>query len=496
MKVLLVYVNVTARRFFPTNLTAIAGMLEKNDHKVEVFDTSFYKEAVVMEPRKRKEEVGIYKPVKNPRPIEFNTTKLMDDFEKKIKEFSPGIIGFSCMSIEYPLTLKLAKYVKDNFPAIRTIIGGIHPTIAPNEVLRNKFVDIICVGEGELALSELCNMMDAGTDFTNIKNLWFKKGDSVIKNNVRDYVDLNQLPIPNWDYYSLQHIYGALDGRMWRMGPVESSRGCPYSCTYCINHILQNLYCKVGKKYHRAKTPEKWIAELKNLKERYNVEMFYVLDETFLAMPTDSLRKIADLYKNEVNIPFFIQTSPLSVTEEKVKLLKEMGCYLVTMGIENGNPEIRDKILKRPINDETIINAFKIFKKYGIKASSFNMVGVPFETRQDFFKTVELNRKCRPDTLAASIFIPYKGTFLRQVAIENGFFHPSEEEVYPTDFSLLNMPQFKPEEIRGLFRTFAPYCRLPKFFYPLIIISEKENPLSLFVHKLLLKLVQFIEWKL
>lgn len=497
MRVLLIYVNGAGRRFFPIGLSTLIPFLKQRGHDVNIFDTTFYREALVEDPVKKRESIGIYKPVKNFIPIEYNKAPLLTDFKEKVKKFKPGLIGISCgSSVQYSWAIKIAKYSKDNFPNIPIIMGGVVPTISPVEVISNEFINMICIGEGELAFNELCNNLNSGKDITQIKNIWVKQDGKIYKNPVRKFIDVNKLPIPDWSPFSEQHIFGPLNGKMYKVGPVALSRGCPFSCTYCVNHKLQEVYkehIKRKAEFYRRKSVEKYISELKYLKEKYHIEMFYVMDETFLTIDTEYLRKLAQLYKKEVGIPFFIQTNPSSVTEEKVKLLKEMGCYLSTMGIENGNPELRAEVLNRHISNEVIIRAFNLFKKYGIKASSFNMIGIPFETREDFFKTVEINRKCDPATFATSIFIPYKGTKLRQIAIDNGFFRNTNKDYYPSDYSLLNMAQFKPKEIRRLFRTFFLYCRLPKFLFPLISIAEKENKFPLYVYKLLFKSARILE---
>ncbi|MBQ9606759.1 MAG: hypothetical protein IJV16_06240, partial [Lachnospiraceae bacterium] len=84
----------------------------------------------------------------------------------------------------------------------------MHPTLCPEEVLTNPFVDMICVGEGDEALPELCDAIENGRSYDDIRNLWVKKNDeSIIRNPQRPFVDLNTLPVPDWSLFDKRHLF-------------------------------------------------------------------------------------------------------------------------------------------------------------------------------------------------------------------------------------------------------------------------------------------------
>jgi len=244
---------------------------------------------------------------------------------------------------------------------------------------------------------------------------------------------------------------------MYRMAPVELSRGCPYRCTYCVNDSLRNIYDS-GKNYHRRKTPEKAIEDMLYLKEKYNIEMFYILDEAFLAMKNTELQRLSELYRKKINTPFFSQTRAETVTDEKAKIIAEMGCEVISMGIENGNEEIRRTVLHRNVSNEQIIKAFKTMQKYGIKVSSFNMLGVPGETKKTILETIELNRSCKPDSIGVSYFFPYKGTSLRNLAIKEKMITGNEDPSLANEKPVLDLPTISKEEIIHFYEHFVEYC--------------------------------------
>ena len=392
MKVLFVYINTESRPSFPIGLTNLASYLEKLGHDIDIFDTSFYLEFALKKREILQKNTGFYKPIENPVHVEYIETDLVNDLNERVKEFNPDIIGFSILSSHYYYAIDLADKLKEKYPEIPIIFGGLHPSIMPEETIDVESVDMICIGEGEYAMAELLKKMNEKRDISTVKNIWIKKSGKIYKNEIRELVDINKLPELNWSLFSGQHFYAPLNGRVYKMGSVEFSRGCPFSCSYCSCTFLRNL--TAPQKYMRRKSIDKAISDLRFLKDKYELEMFYFIDETFLSITVETLKELAVEYKREVSIPFYAMTHPLSVNHEKAKILKDMGCYLMTIGIECGNHEFRKTVLNRNIPNRKIIEAFEVFKNNGILASGFGMIGLPYETRPLIFETIEMFRKC------------------------------------------------------------------------------------------------------
>ena len=474
MRVLLVYLNTASRGSIPLGLTTLVNYLRIKGHAVALFDTTFYKEFYEDKRDHVGEKFGFYKKIENPVEINYIDSPLMDDLKRKVKDFKPDIVGLSILSAHFRLAVGMSRFIKKSFPAIPIIVGGLHPTLAPEETINEDPIDMICIGEGEYPFSELLGKMEDGQDLTGIKGIWVKQNSKLFRNEMGSPTELNDLPINDWDLLSSQHLWAPLDGRMYRMGSVEFSRGCPYSCNYCAINTLRDL-CG-GKNYLRRKSVDHSIAELVHFKRKHDLEMFYFLDETFLSTDQKSLEIFANAYKREVDIPFYGMTHPLSVTEEKVKLLKEMGCYLMTVGIEVGNEQYRREILNRKGSNQAIINAFELFRKHGIYASAFGMLGLPYETREMVFETVDLFRKCKPRTYAVGIYKPFLGSRLRELSIREGFFDPANDDYnYHDTTTVLSMPQFPREEIKKLYRTFYLYTKVPREKFSLVKQAETDD---------------------
>lgn len=474
MKVVLVYFNTASRGAFPLGLSSLATYIAGEGHEVEVFDTTFYKNFYEQKRDHNREKFGFYKKIENPVTIDYLASDLAEDLFEKIKDFKPDIIGLSILSAHYYFSLDISKLIKQHYPEIPIIVGGLHPTLAPEETINNNTFDMICLGEGEYSFSELLKRMDNQQEIIDIPGIWIKQDGKIIKNEMGPVPDLDSLPIVNWDFFSRQHLHNPLDGHMYRIGSVEFSRGCPFSCNYCAINTLRDM-CG-GKDYLRRKSVDQSIAQLVHLKKKYDLDMFYFLDETFLSTNLKSLEAFSSAYKREVGIPFYGMTHPLSVTDEKVRLLKEMDCYLMTMGIEHGNEQFRKKTLNRKGSNKAIMNAFETFRRHGIYASAFGMLGLPYETRDMTFETVDLFRQCKPRTYAVGIFKPYLGSRLRELSIKEGFFDSANDDyMYPDTTTVLDMPQFPREEIEKLYKTFYLYTKVPREKFRLVKQAETDD---------------------
>ncbi|HDH00229.1 MAG TPA: hypothetical protein ENG80_00260, partial [Nitrospirae bacterium] len=257
MKILFIYLNTGNRGSYPIGLTNLATYIKSQGHDVEIFDTTFYKQFTEEGRDNIRVKVGIYKPVDNPMPTVYNESDLNTDLLQKIEEFRPDIIGFSILSAQFYFSLGMSAKLKEVYPEMPIIYGGLHPSIAPEETIRQDSVDMICIGEGEYAIAELLDKMSDRKDITGIKNLWVKQNGKIYKNGLRELVNLDELPVLNWDFFSEQHQNTPLNGHMYKAGPVEFSRGCPYSCNYCSCTALRNL--TKPQKYLRRKSIDKAI---------------------------------------------------------------------------------------------------------------------------------------------------------------------------------------------------------------------------------------------
>ena len=340
-------------------------------------------------------------------------------FKDKLKELGEfDIIGFSIRTTAFTDCKQYIKWAKEVYPDVFITCGSYHCTLAPEEVIAVDGVDAITIGDGEYAELELCDMMSAGEDYTNIESKWFKLPDGTVKRNpVRPlFEDLDRLPIPDFELFD----YDNLDSVKVGTAIVMMSRGCRYNCTYCGNSQFRNVYPN-KKIYSRFRSPQNGILYLKTLLSKHpQIKVINFRDAIFNMIP-EWFDEFIELYKQDIHLPFTGNIRFDILTEDTVRRMKEAGCYTIDMGLESGDQEMRFKYLKRYMTDEMMINCSQWFHKYGIAQLTYNIIGLPHEDIHKALKTIKLNARMRSDRVIPNIFYPYPGTVLYDTAKEAGY---------------------------------------------------------------------------
>ena len=215
--------------------------------------------------------------------------------------------------------------------------------------------------------------------------------------------------------------------------------------------------------------------ELKYFKENYGVEYNYFWADTFLAWNDREFDEFCDMY-SEINLPFWMQTRPETLTDYKVKRLAEVGLHRISFGIEHGNEGFRKKLLSRDWKNGPIIEALKIPVRYGVPFSVNNITGFPTETRKLAMDTVELNRNIQSHNQNLYSFVPFHGTPLRKKGEEMGLVTPGSITKALTEKPMLIQAQYPPEEIEALQKCFVFYVKFPKSRWNDIKRAEPNTP--------------------
>ena len=347
----------------------------------------------------------------------------LSSLDQEIKVYSPGLICFTSVASEFPFVENLGLNVKTRYPDIFLLIGGVHVSLNGDESILKVF-DALCFGEGEKATLELAERLQQGLAPEGIANLWIKRPDGIEKNPVRPFIaDIDALPFPDRGLWK-----GWIEEKKSTRTPaILLGRGCPFECSYCCNHSLKKL---ARGRYVRFRSPENILAEIEDVLRHYPLTKdIYFEVETFGANLKWSLELCTALTKSNA-----ARSAPLSfgvniritpnLTLKMDALFREMknsNFRYVNIGLESGSERMRKDILSRNYANEDIVKAVALAKKYGFQVYLYNLIGLPFETVEDFNQTVALNRICLPDFYYLSIFFPYPGTRLHTMCRENGF---------------------------------------------------------------------------
>jgi len=378
--------------------------------------------------------------------------------DKGIADFSPDLIAMSITSNQKSLSERITNFVSRKYRK-PVVLGGVHPTVAPDEVIKWEGAMGVCIGEGEFPMLELADALEKERDHTAVKNFWFNQDGRIIKNEIRQLVDdLDSLPFPDRELYDYQKMIDCADLGAEFMG----SRGCPMLCTYCVNHTYQRLFRNKGR-YLRYRSVENLLKEVNEVRSRYrNVNYLGFHDDTF-TINKQWLEEFCDKYTKDVKLPFWCNGRVDTVDGRTAAMLKKAGCVCVHIGVESGNDYMRREVLKKGITKEQIINCFRLFKEASIGTSAFNMIGLPNETPGMIEESIALNRKVEPDYAFVSVFYPYPGTELYTVCRDKGWISSRKVESYLGSTSVLDQPSITKEEVAYYYRVFRSLVNYPRY---------------------------------
>ncbi|MCA9409783.1 MAG: B12-binding domain-containing radical SAM protein [Candidatus Omnitrophica bacterium] len=436
----------------PLGVTTMGALLKQHGHQVDYFDFP-------------------------PQESKWN----IDD----VVAFQPDIVGYSISSGLHNRYLRFNRLLKEQLPNLFTIIGGPHPSFFPN-FLEKEGVDAICVGEGEQPMLELANAMERGDSPYEVAGLHLKLPDGTRRvNPPRPYEqDLDKIPFPDHSFIrKFPHL------RDSPIAYVMCGRGCPYNCNFCFNHVSIDL--QAGR-YTRYRSPENIIEECLELRDRYGKRYIAFQDDTF-SLNYRFLEKFLPLYKEQVGLPYLAHLRADNITPKMAKLLGDTGCKRGVIGLENGNEDIRIKILDKTVTDEDIIRCSELLHDNSIEFLSQNMFGVPGETIETVLSTIELNIRAKADLMVIHFFQPYPGTDLARISSEMGLWEGTVDDIPESNhwFVVLDM---KDKELMTMLGHLSYFMLdYPKAFYylkPLI-----ENSKSRKVAMPLLKLCKWLDQK-
>ena len=344
------------------------------------------------------------------------------DFLSQLNKHKQDILAFTAISMSFFQIRKLASWAKQEIN-VPTILGGVHATLSPEDSISSGYFDYVCRGEGENALREVCRRLQNNIEITNIPNLWIRRNGEIEKNQVGPLIEcLDKLPIPDWEIFDLENV---TDFYHLKSIPVLASRGCPYNCTYCANHAIKAIYPNKNR-YTRFRSVNSVIEEIEERKTKYpwltNVRF---LDDT-LALNKDWFLEFTAEYMKRIDMPFSCNERINHLDDDVVASYKRAGCFLLEVGIESGNEEVRNKIMRRGISNGDIQKALTLCKRYEIGLNTFNIIGVPGESLRQSLETIEINARYRPRIAKYFYYKPLPATVLSELCRTKKFVLPGD----------------------------------------------------------------------
>lgn len=367
-------------------------------------------------------------------------------------------VMYSVTTGEHPWFVKKNRELKKKHRFI-AVVGGPHFTFFPEQGLSDPDIDLVVQGPGEDVILDVIEG---------------KAQEKLVKGHLPD--DINAIPAPDRSIIYKYEEFGKA-----RMKRFIACRDCPYSCKYCFNHLLHQLYRNEKHKFFQRVSPDKMIQEIKDVRESFGLELVYFNDDD-LAQDHNWLFEFCEKHKREIGLPFCGSIRANSVDYDVLKTMADAGCSFLNIGLESASPETQKFLRRGNATNRQVEDACEACKSLGIKVRLQNMIGLPIaDPLKDALETLRYNQTIDPTDSWASIFQPFPKTDLGKYCVQKGLIDEDTECINFYDDTVLAIPNA--EKIN----------RLHKWWF---FLAKHQIPMNL-VHILLeLPLTREQKWKL
>lgn len=390
--------------FPPMGLMSLGAYLKEAGHQVEIKDLTF-----------------------EDTPIDYSRADL---------------VGFTCATNQYKDALQEAEKAKA--AGKKVVMGGVHASFVADSTIKTGNVDYVIRGEGEKTLLELCNALEkSGENFHpgSINGLsWYdEETDTVVNNAERAPIkDIDSLPYPARDLVDIKKYQCELSGK-GSGTTLLSSRGCPFSCNYCV---IPNLNSSV----YRTRSPKAVVDELEFLSDKYGFKAFLFVDDNVTSNPKRTKKICDEITKRGLDIGWWCQTRADTLVDNKdmVEKMAASGCQQVFVGFEASSERVLDSYNKS-LTSEIGHKAVNVLKEFGIKIMGSFMIGEIDETKEEVKSTVEYAKQLGLDYAQFSILTPFPGTKLFERVKDQIF--TFDWDKYDGAHSVVKLDNISPDEI-------------------------------------------------
>jgi radical SAM superfamily enzyme YgiQ (UPF0313 family) len=369
--------------------------------------------------------------------------------KKEILNFKPDLVGLSVMyNHMYNYVPVISKTIKEIKSDIVVFAGGCCIMAYYEDLLKEcEEIDAISYSEGEIPILDLLEADDFSEILKNHPAWLTKEGLTNGKQPQAVFVEnLDDIPAINFGLIDL-NLYGKhrssfrpIKKEHEQCLPISTTRGCPYNCVFCIAGSLH------GKKV-RKMSPKKVVSDVKNMIDKYGVNVLSIEDDQFLIDNERSKIMLEELSKFNLSIIADSGFTVQLLDDEIANLLKKSGLQTATLAIESGSDYILHEVIDKPLKLESVANAVKSIRDNGLYCHSFLVVGFPGEKEEHRQQTIDFIKKIGIDWCYITCATPVKGSRLYNICMQEGYINKNNFTENAYYQSCINTPDFTAEYI-------------------------------------------------
>lgn len=437
-RILLLNPSRWGRGITPIWIASHTAVLRQRGHEVALFDATFFRDFAQNENAFNTANRQ-YKPSAYESLISWDDRPVRQALQAKVDAFRPDYIFFSALSShihgegEYAAIQHGHDLMASIKSSARVVAGGLQPTAGAAETAeRFPRIDWLIGGESEFVLADLTT---AGSPRGIKGAIWRDGGQLVVEPKQPIISELDAVGPYDYSLFDPQVFLRPYNGEVVKAVDYELSRGCPFTCGYCVETVIQRYYgftqasprgaLRQMKQYLRQKSAERIFQELTTLYRDYGITLFRAQDTNFLTINRPTLQELAerlDAAGQDLPIRLYIETRPEGVTPSSLALLKRLKVDGVGMGVELAGQQFRESSLNRFADQDAILRAFAALREAGIRRTAYNIIGLPDQDEESILETIRFNRQLAPDNVTVAFYSPYLGTAQQRLGAEKQYF--------------------------------------------------------------------------
>lgn len=339
----------------------------------------------------------------------------------KIQKLKPNLVGFQCYTFDLKFIKKALVGCKNLDESIIAVIGGPHPSAVPRDCFKyfGNYLDYLFIGEAEKGLPLLLDNLEnrSSLNFFKIPGLAWRENGNIHINAQIFTEDLDSLGMPAWELMRPEEYPECQHGAFFKnfpIAPIMVTRGCPYSCAFCAGNI-------VGGKKIRKHSVNFILGQIQYLYDNHNIREFHIVDDNFTFDKDYAKELLKKLIALNLDISWATPNGVRidTLDEDLLKLMKDSGLYLISLGIESGSDNILS-LMRKNITTKRITEAVRLIHKFGIEIAGFFIIGYPGESEEDIKRTIRFSLGLGLVRSNYFTYLPFPGTHSYNELVLNG----------------------------------------------------------------------------